>query len=621
VTARRRAALAGRAGLASAFVVLAACATPIGVSHMDPREVHRELTASALSTGRPSATSQELLTRLGLRARFARDPDGVLAELHAGLPPSGDTDRLFALAELSLLRAEEQQRADCALAAAVYAYAFLFPGGGADALDPFDPRVQVARNLYNRGLTLGLADPADGRVTVAAGSHALPFGRLDVEMAPGETSWVGWQLDDFVPVAEYRVRGLANRYRQPGIGAPLAASLGEPVPGAAPKGAGHLPPRLRVPVTAFLRIEQARDQIASGRVRGRLELYSEDDRAELRVDGRRVPREVEKSSSLAYQLEGAPVWDFGFAGFRLGDYLPAGQDVRLFFLHPYRPGRIPLVLVHGTFSSPATWAEMLNELENDAEVSRRYQIWLFLYNTGNPIAYSGGLLVQSLRDVVAELDPGGRDPALRRMVVAGHSQGGLLAKLTAVSSGDRFWRNVARKPLDAMSFQPETRELLRRSLFYEPLPFVRRLIFLSTPHRGSDLSSYRVASLVARLVKMPLRLSRLAVDLATQDPDALAVRQLGRLPTSLDNMRPGNPFVVALSELPIDPAVPAHSIIAVRGDGPLDEEGDGVVRYRSAHLDGVESEIVVRSGHSVQVTPAAIQEVRRILLEHAAAAP
>jgi pimeloyl-ACP methyl ester carboxylesterase len=265
---------------------------------------------------------------------------------------------------------------------------------------------------------------------------------------------------------------------------------------------------------------------------------------------------------------------------------------------------------------------MLNELENDPEVSRRYQLWLFLYNTGNPIAYSGGLLVQSLRDVVAELDPEGRDPALRRMVVAGHSQGGLLAKLTAVSSGDRFWRNVARKPLDDMRFEPETRELLRRSLFYEPLPFVRRLIFLSTPHRGSDLSSYRVASLVARLVKMPFHLSRLAVDLATQDPDALVVRELGRLPTSLDNMRPGNPFVVALSELAIDPAVPAHSIVAVRGDGPLEDESDGVVGYPSAHLEGVASELVVRgSGHSVQVTPQAIREVRRILLEHAAAAP
>jgi len=43
---------------------------------------------------------------------------------------------------------------------------------------------------------------------------------------------------------------------------------------------------------------------------------------------------------------------------------------------------------------------------------------------------------------------------------------------------------------------------------------------------------------------------------------------------------------------------------------------DGVVEYRSAHLDQVESELVVRSGHSCQGHPATIEEVRRIMIEH-----
>jgi hypothetical protein len=44
-----------------------------------------------------------------------------------------------------------------------------------------------------------------------------------------------------------------------------------------------------------------------------------------------------------------------------------------------------------------------------------------------------------------------------------------------------------------------------------------------------------------------------------------------------------------------------------------------VVSYASAHLEGVESELVVRSGHSAQSNPEVIQEVRRILVEHAGA--
>ena len=41
-----------------------------------------------------------------------------------------------------------------------------------------------------------------------------------------------------------------------------------------------------------------------------------------------------------------------------------------------------------------------------------------------------------------------------------------------------------------------------------------------------------------------------------------------------------------------------------------------MVEFKSAHLDGVASEFVVRSEHSCQEHPFTIEEVRRILLEH-----
>ncbi len=85
-------------------------------------------------------------------------------------------------------------------------------------------------------------------------------------------------------------------------------------------------------------------------------------------------------------------------------------------------------------------------------------------------------------------------------------------------------------------------------------------------------------------------------------------------------MRAGNPFLETLSKLPIDPHVHAHSIVPVKGTGLFEGGADGVVRYSSAHIEPVESELVVQpSGHSVQETPQGIREVRRILLEHLAA--
>jgi hypothetical protein len=609
-----------RSALAAALLVGTACATstPVGVERMDARDVDRELTESAISTGRASAPTRELLTQLDLAGRFREDPDAVLAALHAELPPEGDRDRVFALAELSFLHAERSGSSPHALAAAVYAYAFLFPDGDAPPLDLFDPRAQIARNLYNRGLTRGF-ESADGNVALEAGRHPLPFGSLDVSIAPGELEWAGFQLERFAPVAEFAVRGLLNRYRHPGLGAPLAASLGPAAPGEGPLGREHVPPRLKIPVTAFLRLDAPRSRLVAGELSGSLELYTDEEGFETTVDERRVPLELEKSSSLAYTLEGAPIYDFGFAGFRLGDYLPGGQKDQLFFMHPYRPGKIPLVLVHGTFSSPATWAQLVNELDNDPEISSRYQIWLFLYNSGNPLGYSAGVLVETLRKTLAELDPEGRDPALQRMVVAGHSQGGLLTKLTVVSSGDLFWRNLTDRSFESMGFDPETRALVQRSVFYERLPFVERVIFLSTPHRGSYLSDWSVTSLISRLVKMPIQITRLTANLATEGQDALVLQRLRKPPTSLDNMRSTNPMLKSLSTLPIDPAVTAHSIVAVKGDGPIESGSDGVVRHSSAHIEGVESELVVRSGHSVQEKPEAIREVRRILLEHAAA--
>jgi len=82
-------------------------------------------------------------------------------------------------------------------------------------------------------------------------------------------------------------------------------------------------------------------------------------------------------------------------------------------------------------------------------------------------------------------------------------------------------------------------------------------------------------------------------------------------------MTPGNPFLRTLSSLPVAPGIAAHSIIAVEGTGPAYQGADGVVKYKSAHLSGVESERVVRSGHSCQGHPDTIEEVRRILREHA----
>jgi pimeloyl-ACP methyl ester carboxylesterase len=623
------------------------------VKRVGTREAHHLLTASVLSTGTPSVHSLQVLSRNDLLEQFEDDPEAALAALHAILQSTSDparlNNRLFALAELSFLHAEQRKKhrtglsphchtqpgRKCAapssseqeqdrtyfLAAAVYAYAFLFPEEQDGAvLDPADPRLRLAYDLYNRGLTEGLFSAEDEEVVLASGRHTLPFGVLDITFVSTEFSWADHRLEHFVPTINLAVRGLRNRYRRPGIGAPLAASLAGTAVPSATAGANRIPPRLKVPVTAFLRLDTPRRSLAAGALRGQLELYTPDQVETVSVNGHKQPLEFESTAALAYTLEGSQAYAFEISGFLrdvLKSYFPQMQTQDgLFFLHPPHRDRIPLVLVHGTASSPARWAELVNELEGDPRLRDHYQIWLFIYETGNPIAYSGGRLRQALQNVLHELDPEGKAEALHHMVVIGHSQGGLLTKLTAINSGTRFWDNLSKVPLDELPMESETRELFRRSLFVTPLPFVKRVVFISTPHRGSYQAALRLGHLASWLVTLPADLSQRTLTALTQNQDQLLIQGLKKLPTSIDNMDPSHPFIKTLATIPVAEGVTAHSIIPVLGDGPVQTGDDGIVKYESAHIEGVESELVVRFDHSVQGHPKAIEEVRRILTDH-----
>lgn len=602
--------------VAALAFVATACASPVGVTREDPESVQRQLTANVLSTGRPSADSQHVLQRLDLRDLYDNDPRAALKTLHDGLAPTGDEDRLFALAELSFDTANRLGDRTDYLAAAVYAYAFLFPEDET-APNPFDPRMRLAADLYNRGIAEALMSSDDKRLDLAPGLHALPFGSMDLAVNPESRYWGPYVLGPFTSAADYRVRGLANRYRRPGLGAPLAAGL-QVEPGESPPDPG-VAPRLEVPVTAVLYLPSARAGLKSGQMKGYLELYAENEVATVTLGGREVPLEYETTAPLALTLEGAPVWDWEITGLLSGAArLPSGNE-NLWLLEPYKPGRIPLVLVHGTASSPARWAELINELRADPVIRQHYQIWLFTYNTGNPIIYSASQLRDALGHAVAALDPGGRDPALRDMVVLGHSQGGLLAKLTVVDSGNAFWKNMSPKPLDSLPLDRETHDLLERVMFPKPLPEVKRVIFVATPFGGSYRTYGIILDLFTWLFTAPVRVVNVTADVAraiSADPDTRFKRNLDRLPSSLDNMRPGNPFLKSLASLPIAPGVHVHSIIAAQGTGNLRDMSDGVVRYQSAHIEPVDSELVVRSGHSVQAHPQFIAETRRILLLH-----
>ena len=102
-----------------------------------------------------------------------------------------------------------------------------------------------------------------------------------------------------------------------------------------------------------------------------------------------------------------------------------------------------------------------------------------------------------------EFDPDDRDPAFSRMLLVGHSMGGVLSRLMISSSGSMLWDDAAKVPPDQIELEPRLKKLLTDTMFFEPVPSVSRVVFISTPHRGSPLGDELVGRVASRLIRVP----------------------------------------------------------------------------------------------------------------------
>ena len=394
-----------------------------------------------------------------------------------------------------------------------------------------------------------------------------------------------------------------TRNRNSGLGAPLIAVS---------KKVGKFQEQLRAPATVFLRVNGDVRDWSAGKLSATLELYSAFDTTQVEVDGRMVPLQTDTTAPIAQGLNDSSIWSLGLAQFFSAD-LQNKTGIRR--MEPYTPGQIPVVFIHSTASSPVWWAEMWNTLNADPVLRKHYQFWMFNYASGNPITYTAGILRNDLMAQVHALDPDAKDPALRQMVIIGHSQGGLLAKLTATDTGDKLWQLVSKTNLDELTMDPQTRGILRSNFFFKPLPCVSRVIFICTPHRGSYQNTSFVQRFLMRFMDFPGEVMDASASLLQlKDTIQLPASVRNGVPSSLNGMATDNPFMLTLAEIPVAPGIKCNSIIAIKGDGQPPKGADGVVSYTSAHVDYSESEFIVRSGHSAQGNPLTIEEVRRILL-------
>jgi pimeloyl-ACP methyl ester carboxylesterase len=449
---------------------------------------------------------------------------------------------------------------------------------------------------------------------MALTNGGLRVGPYLVQMPPNDHLGTSLSLsgyDHLYPADPTEERGITVEYARTGAGAALVGELGQS-PELTRERTNFFGQRIYLPVTAVL------DFPASGSTAPRP--------AQLRLVDPHIPPEKVpglKGQVLSANYTAAARLSLAREAFLksawLGLLWPGLhlEESGLFLLEPYRPDKIPVVLVHGLYSSPATWLEMASAIQADPALSRRFQLWYFIYPTGMPIPGSAHQLRTSLNDAVERLDPGLQQPTSHEMVLIGHSMGGILSRLQTTESGDLFWTNFFSKPVEKLNVRDSIRRDLKESFFFDRLPCVSRVIFIATPHRGSGLADLWLSRWFVRLIHLPATTVQTASELLTMNvdairPDLLKYQKLGL--TSVESLSPGNPLYRAMEQRPIP--VPFHSIIANRGNSGTNPTSDGVVPYDSAHLTNAQSELIIPAGHACTDSRAAISEVKRILHVH-----
>jgi len=323
------------------------------------------------------------------------------------------------------------------------------------------------------------------------------------------------------------------------------------------------------------------------------------------LDKRSFPLAVDLSAPTAMLIARERPERLGFA--RVINPQRYADTARLTQLQPFDPARTPVIFVHGLQETPASWTPMIDSLRNDPWIREHYQFWVYSYPSGYPYPYSAALFRQDLDGIDRAF------PNHKRVVLIGHSMGGMICRLMITDAGDKIWRDLFGTSPAKTPLAGDGRKLLEESLVFNHRPDVQRAIFISTPHRGSRFASGWIGRIGSGLVRTPRLFTPIYQEmkpLLVDDPTATAFK---RMPNSVDTLEPNDRFVLAVNKLPITPGISYHSIMGDRGRGNTPNSSDGIVPYWSSHVDGAQSELIVDSGHDAQTNPEAIKEVDRIL--------
>lgn len=519
------------------------------------------------------------------------------------------------------------ERTQAAVEAARYAYAYLFLTARTPEQRVFEARQQRVLQFYNRAVDVvaqAAFEASRGRV----GASPLQVGGLNLSIGLHgyESSEISQQPEALLASDTLGFDNLRAVYRRDGFGTGLVAVFPRRAPSPAPVGeadaatADDSPYRdtRYLPVTATLRFngDSLDAVLASGT--GSMDVYNPFRIDSETIGGRKVPLAANYSAAYGIWLARSELARLSLASLLRPKQARAFKP-RVYLNQPYDPDKRVIVLVHGLASSPEAWVNLANEILGDETLRKRYQLWQVFYPTNIGILSNRAAIDSALTQTFRHYDPEGDDVASHDAVLVGHSMGGVISRLLVSDSGDRVIDETLKAFDPAVAQRLRDEPLVRALTVFQPMPQFGRVVFLASPHRGAVVTDGWPLRMLRKLIRLPFDVLRETAELAQRsqvDQDELQKIgfRKGRPPTGPDDLSPNSLFMRSTENLPIEAGLPYHTIVGQRDPKlPLLQSSDGAVPYRSAHLDGALSEKVVVSGHSVQETPQAILELRRIL--------
>lgn len=436
-------------------------------------------------------------------------------------------------------------------------------------------------------------------------------------------------VEGFSLCADYSVKALMQKNRQPGVGVPLVGFL-------APQEMHKIlksPRGLTIPVTLIVSLKESDThvmEVTLNYLDTSLEEKAPDGLGFQSMGAGDWPLALDFSTPLACFLNSLP--DRNLISVMLeSDHQE--ENSGLYLIEPYQPDKIPVLFIHGLMSSPDTWVQMINSLKNDPVIRKRYQFWFYSFSSGMPILASAGNLRRILLAAREEL---GTTQEARenfdKMVLIGHSMGGLVSRTLLQDDPHYMVETVTQRTWDEItaSLSEEEMDAVETFAVLPPLPFVNRVVFMAVPHRGSEMAKWSLARFGSRLVSLPKTLREKLPLFARvfEKINKEKFEELERLHrergdkddqpsvSGLYDLDPDSLFIQALADSPIKKGVVYHSIIGDQEQADHPGGTDGVVPYSSSHLDNAASEVIVKSGHSIHRSPAAMRELLRILRLH-----